>query len=329
MRILHLTELFSTLSEPFIYDQLLEQRVQGVDVELATLYRVNNEERPFDPVHVLAKPRPWNLRWIHTLIMTRAGRDFDPRPREVAVRARLRRLIRRTDPDVVHAHFGPAGWVGASVAQESGVPLVVTFMGSDVFVLGHDPVWGRRYREEVFPTAAAVIGISDHLCEQLGGMGAPDDRLHRIHLGIRPDDFPYSDPSTRLEGKVVRCLHVGRLVAKKSPLDLLRAFRTAVDLNIGTTPGLVTITPAADERVVIVGIDLRDTAGTGTPTLVVDGAANLANPVVAHGTDLSLVIPISGDTVGGVVTVTFASTSVTAGDLIVSYKLQKAVVTAL
>jgi len=46
---------------------------------------------------------------------------------------RLKRTVRLYRPDVIHAHFGTlTGFVSAFISQITGVPLVVTFRGSDL-----------------------------------------------------------------------------------------------------------------------------------------------------------------------------------------------------
>jgi glycosyltransferase involved in cell wall biosynthesis len=69
--------------------------------------------------------------------------------------------------------------------------------------------------------------VSNHICDKLRGLGAPEEKIRLLHGGIRLSKFEFDPPSPRFDGETVRCLHVGRLVEKKAPLDLVRAFSEA------------------------------------------------------------------------------------------------------
>jgi glycosyltransferase involved in cell wall biosynthesis len=89
--------------------------------------------------------------------------------------------------------------------------------------------WSGLYRRHLIDSQASVIGVSNHVCAKLRELGFPDERVHLLHNGVRLNDFAYSDPARRWDGKTVRCLYVGRLVEKKGPILLVRAFREALD----------------------------------------------------------------------------------------------------
>jgi glycosyltransferase involved in cell wall biosynthesis len=48
---------------------------------------------------------------------------------------------------------------------------------------------------------------------------------------VRVEQFQYSNPADRWDGRMVKCLHVGRLVEKKNPILLVQAFRHALDMT--------------------------------------------------------------------------------------------------
>jgi colanic acid/amylovoran biosynthesis glycosyltransferase len=112
------------------------------------------------------------------------------------------------------------------VAQHLGIPLVVHFHGYDVSFLLPDAFWEEQY-EALFDSASALIGVSNHICDKLKQLGAPEAKIQLLHGGIRLSRFDYDPPKPRFDGKTVRCLHVGRLVEKKAPLDLVRGFSEA------------------------------------------------------------------------------------------------------
>ena len=53
---------------------------------------------------------------------------------------------------------------------------------------------------------------------------APPEKIRLLHTGVDLDRFTYAPPWHRYDGEKVRCLFVGRLVEKKAPLHLIRAF---------------------------------------------------------------------------------------------------------
>ncbi len=228
MRVLHFTKSFSPLSETFIYDYITELERQGVDNHVVTLRRKNPEERPFPKVNVVESPSRWHpLRlWHRALVPFGIGRartsDWPQ------IRDRLKNVVKRVSPDAIHAHFGPAGVLMAPVAERLNVPLVITMYGYDVSRLAQETFWKRKY-PLAFARASLLIGISNHICEQIEILGGDSDKISRWHLGIDLDQFEYYPADKSFDGKTVDCLHVGRLVEKKSPIDLVRAFGYALD----------------------------------------------------------------------------------------------------
>jgi colanic acid/amylovoran/stewartan biosynthesis glycosyltransferase WcaL/AmsK/CpsK len=229
MRVVHFCEQFSLLSETFVYDFVRQLEVHGLDNHIVTLERHNEEERPFPNVHTVEPVSRRNLayRWHRELSRVGIGTIFDPR--WPVLRSRLKLLTRRLSPDIIHAQFGPAGVLVAPVAQRLGIPLVVTFHGYDYSMLPRVATWSRLYRRHLIDSLTSVIGVSNHVCVKLRELGFPDERVHLLHNGVRLGDFAYSDPARRWDGRTVRCLHVGRLVEKKGPILLVRAFREALD----------------------------------------------------------------------------------------------------
>lgn len=232
MRVLHYCQSFSLISETFIYDYVTELESQGVANHVVTNNRVNQGSRPFPKVHVVEYPSRWDpFRVYHRLRL-----HGEPQATRISfwsqLRNRLKTVVRRVSPDLIHAHFGPAGVLMIPVASELRVPLVTHFHGYDISKLVRDEFWRRQYKM-FFKKANASIGVSNHICSRLRQLGAPEGKVRLLHGGIRLNKFPYDPPSTRYDRTKVRCLHVGRLVEKKSPLKLVRAFAKAQEQTRG------------------------------------------------------------------------------------------------
>lgn len=234
MRVVHFVRAFSPLSESFIYDHVTEMQRQGAECHILTMNRENLLARPFEPVTKLNIPSKVNLRRaFYKAVGYTVGRENSTYLWPI-YRGELHRELRKIAPDVIHAHFGPEGAIVAPVAQQLGIPLVVTFYGYDVSRLAMSEKWRHRY-SELFARVAQLIGVSRPVCERLIALGADPAKVRLIHLGVRLDKFAYSNPLGRFDGKTVRCIHVGRLTPKKAPLHLLKAFSLAV---AATAPGV-------------------------------------------------------------------------------------------
>jgi glycosyltransferase involved in cell wall biosynthesis len=238
MRVVQLCESFSRLSETFIYDTVTELEHQGIDCHVLTMNRFNETERPFDKVHLAPWPGRWNppRLWRRALATVGIAGDVDTH-KWPGVRARFRRHLEQLDPDVVHAQFGPMGVLVAPVTEALDIPLVVTFHGYDISVLPQQETTRERYRA-LFEKADALTGVSNHNCDKLKVLGAPEEKVHVLHNGTQLSNFAYSNPAQDFDGEQVRLLFVGRLVEVKSPLSLLDTFLEVTE-EVGSKPELI------------------------------------------------------------------------------------------
>jgi glycosyltransferase involved in cell wall biosynthesis len=97
-------------------------------------------------------------------------------------------------------------------------------------MLARRSVWRGIYKRDLIDSGAAVTGLSNHICNRLRELGFPRAAIHLLPNGVRVDQFHYSNPARRWDGRTVRCLHVGRLVEKKNPVLLVQAFHHAIDV---------------------------------------------------------------------------------------------------
>jgi glycosyltransferase involved in cell wall biosynthesis len=220
MRVLHFAKTFSPLSETFIYDYVTELEKQGLDNHVLTFRRENEESRPFPNVDVVEGPGRWNLkRLTHRLFV--GFNDRDPRTSAwPQIRERLGSAIRRVEPNVVHAHFGPAGILIAPLTEKLDIPLVVSLHGFDAFKLPSEPFWSKKY-PLLFERADCITVVSNVMAEHVTQIGAPADKVAVVRVGKRMKDYPYSAPTS----PVRQWFSVGRLVEKKGFKDCISAFR--------------------------------------------------------------------------------------------------------
>ena len=128
-------------------------------------------------------------------------------------------LIRRHQPEVVMVEFGFEAVRVMEACAWSGVPLVVHFRGSDASAQHRLGLLKNRYRR-LLSVASGVIVKSRPMADTLLALGAPADRLLISPSGANADLFQGSTPAAAPPV----LLAVGRFVAKKGPLETLRAF---------------------------------------------------------------------------------------------------------
>lgn len=116
--------------------------------------------------------------------------------------------------DLLHAHFGWAGNYAAPLAERLGVPLVVTFYGTDAAEPA-SPYTG------LFRQTEHVIAVSDYVRQRLRALGYDGPvELIRNGLPLGRLEMRAAPPATD-EG--VRLLYIGRLVPVKGADVLVRA----------------------------------------------------------------------------------------------------------
>lgn len=133
--------------------------------------------------------------------------------------------------DIIHAHFGPAGWLASHLAVQTQKPLVVTFHGSDItkrdlslkqdglmqkiFAITH-PVLARR--------ADKFICVSHYIRNRAIEFGFPEEKCVVSYTGIPL--IPHAVPRQARDSNSTtpfRVLAVGRLVAIKGHEKLIAA----------------------------------------------------------------------------------------------------------
>jgi glycosyltransferase involved in cell wall biosynthesis len=124
-----------------------------------------------------------------------------------ALLASFVRAARRTDADLLHAHWLPAGWVAA----RTGRPYVVQVWGTDVELARRVPWLARR----VLRSARLVIAASNELATAASALGAREVRL--IPSGV---ELPAHVGEEAVPPEI---LYAGRLSAEKGVLELVEA----------------------------------------------------------------------------------------------------------
>ncbi len=138
--------------------------------------------------------------------------------------AKTVRTVRRQKADIIHAHWWfPSGFVSAIASAITGVPLVVTCHGSDVGLMGKNPLVDAAARW-VFGRATAVTTVSDYLLARVvESIPALTGRAVVIPMPV-DQEFTRSTAAVRPPQAAPRTIiAVGRLSKQKGFHDLIAA----------------------------------------------------------------------------------------------------------
>jgi len=224
MRVAHVCERFSSLSETFIYDQITELERQGVDSWVVTPDRTNEKDRPYSKVKTVRRPAWWDPRWGVRRALAEVGVGKAHASGWPVVRPQIERALREMGPDVIHAHFGTAGVLLRPVAERLRIPLVVSFYGFDVSSYGGEEWWRKEYRK-LWESADRIIALSSDMKSKIRALGCSAEKIDVVHLSRDLDDFSFKLPSRPVRS----FLSVGRLTEKKGHDDAIKALKSLVD----------------------------------------------------------------------------------------------------
>ena len=117
----------------------------------------------------------------------------------LAFNARARRMVLEAlagrSPAFLYVRYGLNSFAGVALARDLGVPLVLEYNGSEIWVDRH---WGRApargaLAEEIedlcLAAANLIVVVSDPLRRELRGRGVPDARILVNPNGVDPDVF--------------------------------------------------------------------------------------------------------------------------------------------
>jgi glycosyltransferase involved in cell wall biosynthesis len=119
--------------------------------------------------------------------------------------AAARRRMAEVAPDLLYQRFDPANWAGVALARERGIPLVLEFNGSEVWIADH---WDRPFRHRDLFVAAEdanlrhadlIVVVSEVLRQGLLERGCDEQRVI-----VRPNAVDTDRYRPDLDGRGVR-----------------------------------------------------------------------------------------------------------------------------
>lgn len=153
-------------------------------------------------------------------LRTRRSRWLQVAPFFVAEILAVRRLVRETDPDVLHVHWIIPQGVAALVAKGE-CPMLLTTLGGDLYGL-RDPLT-RRLITAVLRRTAAVTTMNEDMRDRVIQLGASPGQVSVLPMGADVDGI--RQLASGVQPVAGRILFVGRLVEKKGAAVLLAALR--------------------------------------------------------------------------------------------------------
>jgi colanic acid/amylovoran biosynthesis glycosyltransferase len=138
----------------------------------------------------------------------------------------LRKLIKKKNIRLIHAHFGPDALKVLPVAKKHKVPLVVSFHGYDASSLLSNG-WYKLQLPKLFDYASKIIIVSTHMMENLN-LQSWKDKVVLLPYSIDVEKFK---PYKKTNNSKIILLHSGRLVNKKGVPDLIEVFAKIYKTN--------------------------------------------------------------------------------------------------
>jgi colanic acid/amylovoran biosynthesis glycosyltransferase len=146
--------------------------------------------------------------------------------------------LRKHNPALLHAHFGPDGALAMQLARALNIPLLVTFHGHDAcasdktFRKNFSGRWYLRNRKALSVAATSILAVSHFVAGKLLQQGFSKEKVQVHYIGVDTEEFK----PQALVPRERTILFVGRLVEKKGCEYLIRAMepiqRAMPDVNL-------------------------------------------------------------------------------------------------
>jgi len=119
-----------------------------------------------------------------------------------------RKLIKKLQPDIVHAHYATSCGLTAWVCGFH--PTVVTVHGSDLTVGMKSRIW-RPLLKKIFDYCDCVNTVSKDLEEMAVSLGVSRDKIETLTLGIDTDKFRFVERAARDPAQGLRLVCTRRM----------------------------------------------------------------------------------------------------------------------
>lgn len=210
-RVAHTSLYYFELSENWIHTQL-KYLSDWQPIVFTNKTKNLNSERWQPPIYERRRELPIGIYQLDSILMKLIG--YYPS---------FYRQAKKSQVPLIHAHFGPMGFLSIGIARKLGVPLVTTFYGYDASELPRQfPSWQEDYKT-LFKEGTRFLVEGPAMGKKLEALGCPAEKITIQHLGVEFETFP-ARKNYHTDGPV-RFLMAGRFVEKKGFIYGLQAFR--------------------------------------------------------------------------------------------------------
>jgi colanic acid/amylovoran biosynthesis glycosyltransferase len=250
MNIAFIINVFPTLSETFILNQITGLIDRGHEVDIYAHYPDNTTkihpevlkyrllERTYYDVsvpHNLFK-RLLKAIWLVIInfhkspfVILRSLNVFKYGKQALSLRLlyTVFPYIGRKPYDIIHCHFGPNGLHGVRLRELGAIKgkIVATFHGYDVNILPR--LHGNSYYEKLFQEVDLCTINSDFIGQRIKSLGADAEKLVKLPVGVNTRKLAFTKRQPESDGEIV-ILSVGRLVEVKGIEYSIRAIAQIV-----------------------------------------------------------------------------------------------------
>ncbi len=190
--------------------------------------RENATRYPFEPLHIVARPRRHFLRrfWFRQL------RDKPWQISDAEV-SELLSVLSETRARLLHIYFGHIGVHLLPLIRAWKNPAIVSFHGADVIVDMNKPAY-REATLRMLDAVTLVLVRSESLRQAVIDLGCDPAKIEIQRTGIPVEEFPFRDRDVPKNGEW-QLVQAGRLIEKKGLPVTLRAFSTFLKLYPNAT----------------------------------------------------------------------------------------------
>lgn len=137
----------------------------------------------------------------------------------------LNKAAQKHQPVLLHAHMGDTGIDFLPLARKLGLPLLVSFHGSDAYALP-SKIQNRIALRLLFEKGDLFLVVSNHMKNRLLELGCPEDKIliHRVGVDVNKFVYKLRECENRSEVKI---LCVANFVENKGLPNLIHAFSKA------------------------------------------------------------------------------------------------------
>jgi glycosyltransferase involved in cell wall biosynthesis len=225
-------EIMKTKGKIKVLECIRQGKIGGGESHLLNLVE-NLDRELFDPIVLSFTDGPMIDRLKQMGVETHV--IFTEKPFDVTKWGRVRRLLKDSGVDLIHAHGTRAGSNVLWAARSLGIPVVYTIHGWSFHpdqqrLLRRMRIMGERY---ITSRTAVNISVSDANRES-GRQEIPGFKSIRVNYGIDQKKFSPKNiqKDVRAElgipAEALLVLFIARFTVQKQPLAMVRAFRKAL-----------------------------------------------------------------------------------------------------